>query len=110
MEKPVKGDVVVVPFPYSDLSSAKRRPAVVAASLEGEDVILCQVTSRARKDAYSVSLSSSDFSSGGLPVESIIRPNRLFTANSQIIIRKAGSLEEGKINAVENILVKLFTA
>jgi hypothetical protein len=38
MEKPVKGDVIVVPFPYSDLSNMKNRPALVAANLEGEDI------------------------------------------------------------------------
>jgi hypothetical protein len=43
----VKGDVVVAPFPFSDLSAAKRRPALVVASLTGDDVILCQITSKA---------------------------------------------------------------
>jgi len=38
--KPVKGDVVVIPFPFSDLSQSKRRPALVVATLEGDDVIL----------------------------------------------------------------------
>jgi hypothetical protein len=42
----VKGDVVVVPFPFSDLAQAKRRPALVVAELEGDDRILCQITSR----------------------------------------------------------------
>jgi len=42
----VKGDVVVLPFPFSDLSAVKRRPALVVAALTGEDVILCQITSR----------------------------------------------------------------
>ncbi|MCK4735836.1 MAG: hypothetical protein KAT65_25505 [Methanophagales archaeon] len=41
MERFVKGDVVVVPFPFSDLSSAKRRPALVIAELEGDDLSLC---------------------------------------------------------------------
>ncbi len=110
MEKPVKGDVVVVPFPFSDLSNAKRRPALVAASLDGDDVILCQITSKARNDTYSVPISSGDFASGGLPAESIIRPNRLFTADSQIILRKAGSILENKIREVENVIVKMFAA
>ena len=54
MEKPVKGDIVVVPFPYSNLSAAKKRPAFVAASLNGEDIILCQITSKSKNDGYSV--------------------------------------------------------
>jgi len=42
----VKGDVVVMPFPYSDLSATKKRPALVIAALDGDDVILCQITSQ----------------------------------------------------------------
>lgn len=45
MERFVKGDVVVVPFPFSDLTKAKRQPALVIADLEGDDLILCQITS-----------------------------------------------------------------
>ncbi len=41
MEKLVKGDIVVIPFHFSDLSEAKRRPAIVVATLEGNDLILC---------------------------------------------------------------------
>jgi len=41
MGRAVKGDVVVVPFPFSDLSAAKKRPALVVATLEGDDVLLC---------------------------------------------------------------------
>ena len=61
MERFVKGDIVVLPFPYSNLSSTKKRPAMVLADLEGEDIILCQVTSQNTKDQYSIALSNSDF-------------------------------------------------
>ena len=61
MEKPLKGDVVVIPFPFSDLSSSKRRPALVLADLEGDDTILCQITSIARQDRYAIALSNMDF-------------------------------------------------
>lgn len=62
MEKFVKGEVVVLPFPFSDLSSSKKRPALVLASLDGDDVILCQITSeQTRKDKYSIDLNDSDF-------------------------------------------------
>lgn len=46
MGKFVIGDVVVVPFPFSDLSASKKRPALVVATLSGDDVILCQITSK----------------------------------------------------------------
>lgn len=50
MARFVKGDVIVVPFPFSDLTQAKRRPALVLAELEGDDRILCQITSRSLQD------------------------------------------------------------
>jgi hypothetical protein len=42
----VRGDVVVIPFSFSDLSQSKRRPALIVAQFEGKDVILCQITSK----------------------------------------------------------------
>lgn len=66
MAKFVKGDVVVIPFPFSDLSQSKRRPALVIAPLDGNDVILCQITSKITKDTYAISIEDTDFTSGGL--------------------------------------------
>jgi mRNA interferase MazF len=109
MEEFVKGDVVVLPFPFSDLTRSKRRPALVVAGLDGGDVILCQITSAARIDGYSILLSDGDFKEGSLDVSSIIRPNRLFTADSSIIIYKAGVLDASKIKEVENELVRIMT-
>ena len=61
MEKFVKGDVVVVPFPFSDLTDAKRRPALILAELDGEDRILCQITSQQLKDRHSIPIDETDF-------------------------------------------------
>jgi mRNA interferase MazF len=49
MERFVKGDIVVIPFPFSDLSGSKKRPALVLADLQGDDIILCQITSQQTK-------------------------------------------------------------
>jgi mRNA interferase MazF len=56
MVKPLIGEVVVLPFPQTNLQSGKRRPALVVADLKGDDVVLCQITSRLRSDGYSVPL------------------------------------------------------
>ena len=76
MAKFVKGDVVVVPFPFSDLTQAKRRPALVVSVLEGDDLILCQVTSQFVKDSYAISIEGKDFEEGGLKQKSNVRPFR----------------------------------
>jgi mRNA interferase MazF len=81
MAKFMKGNVVVVPFPFSDLTHPRRCPAFVT-SLEGDDVILCQITSQSVRDHYAVPINDSDFETGSLEQPSNIRPNRLFTADN----------------------------
>ncbi len=103
----IKGDVVVVPFPFSDLTQAKRRPALVVTTLTGDDLILCQITSQTIADLYAISLRSSDFSEGGLNQASNIRPSRLFTADRAIILYKVGQLKAGKLNEVITKIVEI---
>ena len=106
----VKGDVVVAPFPFSDLKSNKKRPAAVVASLTGDDVILCQITSKATSDGYAVSLTSADFQTGALRQDSNIRPNRLFTADSKIILYRAGVLTKTKLDEVVKKITDIVSA
>ncbi|MBI2487328.1 MAG: type II toxin-antitoxin system PemK/MazF family toxin [Deltaproteobacteria bacterium] len=96
MARFVRGDVVVVPFPFSDLTQAKRRPALIVAELKGDDLILCQITSRQIKDSYAILIDDSDFETGTLKQKSNVRPNRLFTADRQIILYRAGHLNPVK--------------
>ena len=90
--------MVVLHFPFSDLTRTKRRPALVLAALSGDDIVLCQITSQSTRDAYSVALARPDFASGGLNRESNVRPNRLFTADSSIVLYKAGHITEAKLD------------
>lgn len=104
----IKGDVVVVPFPFSDLTQAKRRPALVVSKLEGDDLILCQITSQFIKDNYAISLTDKDFVKGSLKQQSNIRPNRIFTADSHIVLYKVGSLKTEKLNEVIEKIVEII--
>ncbi|HMF32927.1 MAG TPA: type II toxin-antitoxin system PemK/MazF family toxin [Candidatus Lokiarchaeia archaeon] len=100
MARLVKGDVVVVPFPFSDLSEAKRRPALVLTPLPGDDVILCQITSQNVIDDYAICLDAEDFEEGSLNKPSNIRPNKIFTADLHIILYKIGHINTEKIAEV----------
>ncbi|MBM3238239.1 type II toxin-antitoxin system PemK/MazF family toxin [Candidatus Poribacteria bacterium] len=106
----VKGDVVVVPFPFSDLSAAKRRPALVVATLIGDDVILCQITSRAVSDSYTIPITDDDFATGGLRQGSNVRPNRLFTADSHTILYRVGTLKTTKVQEVVARIIQIISA
>jgi mRNA interferase MazF len=109
LEKFIKGDVVVLPFPFSDLTEAKRRPALVLSELDGADRILCQITSQKFGDRYAVFLEESDFGEGSLRKSSNIRPNRIFTADSKIILYKAGHINSSKIDEVVMKIIDILT-
>jgi mRNA interferase MazF len=104
----VKGDVVVIPFPFSDLSQSRRRPALVLAVLQGDDLILCQITSKSIKDNYAIPVDENDFESGSLNQESNIRPNRLFTADHHIILYRIGNIKIIKLNQVIDKVVEII--
>ncbi|MFN6561365.1 MAG: type II toxin-antitoxin system PemK/MazF family toxin [Nostoc sp. ChiSLP01] len=104
----IKGDVVIVPFPFSDLTGTKRRPALVIANLQGDDLILCQITSRTIGDFYAIRLGNNDFSSGGLTQPSNIRPNRIFTADKQIVLYQAGQIKSEKLTEVINKIIEII--
>ena len=106
MVKPVAGEVVVIAFPRTD--SEKRRPALVIADLPGEDLILCQITSRAHSDSFAVPLTSSDFENGQLPQQGFIRPQRLFTVEQHIILHSVGKVTAAKYDEVFKKTVTLF--
>jgi len=92
--------VVVLNFPFSALTQTKRRPALVLAELQGDDLILCQITAQARSHPYSVTLEAGDFTMGGLNQSSRVRPNRLFTSDQGIILYRAGQVTKAKLDEV----------
>ena len=108
MERFVKGDIVVVPFPFSDLTKSKRRPALVVAELEEDDLILCQITSQEIRDKYAIQIGDNDFESGILRQKSNIRPNRIFTADSHLILYRAGHLKSDKIKEVIERIIDIL--
>lgn len=95
MVAPSAGSVVLVRFPFSDLSGSKVRPAVVVASVGRGDFVLCQITSNPYADANAVQIDSADFASGSLARVSFVRPAKIFTASDLLM-----TAEVGRLNAV----------
>lgn len=106
MVKPVAGEIVVVPFSRSD--TGKRRPALVIADLPGADLILCQITSRAHSDMFSVPLDNTDCERGQLDHPCFIRPQRLFTVEQHIIAKSLGKVSPAKFDEVFKRVRELF--
>ena len=108
MVAPAIGEVVLIPFPFSDLSQSKVRPAVCLADAGRGDWILCQITSVPYGDPVAVPLATADFASGGLLVASVARPGKLFTANSAIMVRSVGRLNDMAIQRLIDAVVGLL--
>jgi len=101
-----KGSVVLVAFPFSDLSASKFRPAIVLASAGRDDWILCQVTSNPYADQNAVQIGEADFEVGSLRRMSFARPGKLFTANTLLMQAEIGRLSPV---ACQNVLKAVMT-
>ncbi len=108
MVAPSIADVVLVRFPFSDLSASKLRPAVVLAEAGRDDWILCQITSNPYSDPHAIEILARDFSSGGLERESYARPGKLFSANSAIMHRALGRLTTQKQKSIIDAVVAIL--
>jgi len=106
----VVGDIVVVAFPFSDLSGQKLRPALVLAIAEFDNLILCQITSKPYSSKTAVVITNANFIKGGLPITSYIRPDKLFTAEPIIITKTVGRLNAVTHTAVLSRARDLFNA
>ena len=107
-----KGDIVLVNFPFTEISSKKLRPAlIIAEESKFQDFILAFITTQFdQKEKYDVLLSikSKDFQKTGLKRDSLLKLNKLTTLNKRMIIGKIGSLPKEQINQVNNNLKNLF--
>lgn len=108
MVVPTIGEVVLVPFPFSDLSQTKVRPALCLASAGRSDWVLCQITSSAYGDPMAIGLDVPDFASGGLLVASFARPGKLFTASASVMVRSVGRLHPAALQRVLDAVLRLF--
>ena len=108
MVAPATGAVVLVTFPFSDLSRSKLRPAVVLADVGRGDHVLCQVTSKPYGDSSTVKLEQADFASGSLEVTSYVRPGKLFTASTDLITSEVGTLKAEALTRIVDAVVALL--
>ena len=110
MEEFVKGQIVVVPFPFSDLSDLKKRPAIVISSLEGNNIILAQITSKYRTEKYSLLVKTQDFQEGKLLIDSFVNCDKIFTLDKEIILNSVGNLNTEKTKEIVSKIVEIISS
>ncbi len=103
-----KGEVVLVPYPFSDLSQSKLRPALVLASVSGDDYILCQITSRPYLTRVVIAINENENPQSGLHVKSFARPEKLFTAHESIIVERIGALNPIIARAIAEAISRII--
>jgi hypothetical protein len=108
MVSPAVGKVILVPFPFSDLSESKLRPALIIADAKRGDWILCQVTSNPYGDSDVVSITDESFTHGSLRIASFARPGKLFTASSSLMVGEVGMLKGGVTGQIINRIIEML--
>jgi len=107
-----QGDVVLVPVPFTDLSEAKQRPALIisndAHNSKVEDIVVCGITSNIKDEEYSITIDQRDMAEGVMPVLSRIKADKLFTLNKSIIKRRIGKVKSEVLAKTKRELAKLF--
>ena len=110
-----RGDVVLVPFPFTDLSTAKQRPAlVVSADWFNEirrDRVLVAITSQipATLEDDQYLLSHADITDAGLPKPSMVKLGKIFTIEQGLIRKTLGALSQQTMRTISQALVRVFS-
>lgn len=107
-----RGDIVLVSFPFTDLSSSKRRPALVVSpdsfNDATADLVLAAITSHIVEDA-ALTIVEEDCIDGTLPKTSALKPTKLFTLHSSLVLKKVCALRRDKLDAVLDDLRQFFS-
>jgi len=110
-----RGDIVLVPFPFTDLSASKQRPALVISAddwnASQSDVVLVAVTSQIPETPVvgEVLLNLADLQAGGLPKASLVRTTKIFTMHQGLLRRTLGRLPEATVAGILGDLRKFFS-
>ena len=105
-------DILLIPIPFTDLTSSKRRPVLVLSNddynSKTDDIIVAAITSNLTSKDYSIFITNSDLLEGNLKVDSCIRVDKIYTLAQNIVIKKFGEVNENVLNEVKNKINKLI--
>ncbi len=94
------GELVGIPFPYSDLKTKKRRPVLVMTHQDRHGDFICAAVTSVLTPEFAVAIDNASMSTGDLPCRSWIRCDKLFTLSESIVVRHYGSLNKTAFNMV----------
>jgi mRNA interferase MazF len=107
-----QGEIIIVPFPFSDLRSIKRRPVLVLSKKSDnetfDDIITCGITSNMKDSKYSVLIENRNLDKGQIPTKSKIKVDKLFTLDKRIVEKSVGMINKETFNKVKKEFLNLL--
>ncbi|MGI0003731.1 MAG: type II toxin-antitoxin system PemK/MazF family toxin [Candidatus Nitrosotenuis sp.] len=107
-----QGEIVLISFPFSDLTQAKQRPVLVLSKKDhndsSSDFVCCGITSNLANKRYSVLLDKNEIGEGSIPKQSRIKFNKIFTLEKTLVRKKLGKISDRKLKQVQQSLAELL--
>ena len=108
-----RGDIVLVSFPFTDLTSRKRRPALVISpdsfNQLNQDLVLAAISSQVYAPPYSVPLGPNDCENGSLPKVSVVKLTKVFTMSCALVVKTLCRLNDQKLAETLAVLRNLYS-
>jgi len=106
-----RGEIVLVPVPFSDLSTIKRRPVLVVSNTShndtSRDMTVVAITSNLQQRG--IMIETNDLLVGKLPKPSLIRCEKIYTVEQRIVIKRIGIVSGDVLNCVTKEIIELIT-
>ena len=105
-------DIVLIPIPFTDLASQKKRPAIIIScdkyNETNEDIVVVALTSNIENRDFTVTLTNNDLENGTLKVTSMIRVDKIYTLNKSIVIRTFGRVKPDILIKIKDLILQLI--
>lgn len=105
-------DIILIPIPFTDLASQKKRPAIVISfdkyNDTSEDIIVVALTSTVKKQDFTIVITSEDLEDGKLKATSMISVDKIYTLNKSIVLKKFGKIKSPVFAKIKTSLLKLI--
>ena len=109
---PEQGDIVLIPIPFTDLSSQKRRPVIIISNDRynhiTQDIVVVAMTSNPAKVDYSFTITSSDLEAGNLNRPSKVRVDKVYTLSKSIVVKTFGKVNSSVLDQIRKNLQALI--
>ena len=105
-------DIILIPIPFTDLASQKKRPAIIISSdtynATHDDIVVIALTSNVEQRDFTITLSNEDLEEGNLKVTSMIRVDKIYTLNKSIILKTFGRIQPAVFIKIKDLILKLL--